>query len=275
MYIREDIINRALNESINDFLIEEGFIDGVKRFWKRFVTNPINMYMNSGGNTQWGEKYNSWAEGKGFNICCHYFGMWLKWHRSQVSGRLYNFNSFNGGGDILENQINGHLCKITKNNYGVDMYYDITDKKTYEFVSQVNKDEYYTDSTRTKKEKIDFKVAEDYYKYTLSHCTFDEFKEWVGNRITDFNSKPCQCIGKYIEKYIIENAKNPKALIKYLDINYFMWNYSKLLKDIAEQNNGSSNTLPTPPNNNTAAQDNNMPETNAASPNNNPQTSAA
>ena len=91
MVIREDIINKALNESINEFMIEEGFWgdawNGIKNAGKNLwngVKNGVAMYMDNATNGQWNREYNIHAKGKGVMVVCHYLKSWLQYYYDEL-----------------------------------------------------------------------------------------------------------------------------------------------------------------------------------------------
>ena len=119
--ITEDMISRALNESIDEFMLEEGFGDGLKNLsnklsgygsaikngLKRFgntkvgqalknagrgLNNAVNMYMDYETNGQWNRKYNSYAKDLGGNnkaIGSFYLQKWLDKHYRTIQDIAY------------------------------------------------------------------------------------------------------------------------------------------------------------------------------------------
>lgn len=256
MVIREDIINKALNESINEFMIEEGFWgdawNGIKNAGKNLwngVKNGVAMYMNNATNGDWNREYNVWAKGEGPMVVAHYIGQWLNWQAKRVKSKMYDFYDYDDDPEFL-NKATGHYYKITKDYNGYYKYYDLDTRETF----QLSRDRksYYDKAGR----KIDIIQADagdniNAGEYLYKYCNARMFDKWVGNRITDKQGIPYRCALLYINKYVLNNAAgagdvNIDNAIKYLDSNQFKIMYRKLAAEVSnqqqQQGNANQNT---------------------------------
>ena len=102
--ITEDIIRNALNESIDEFMINEGFGDAIKGAWNGLKTaghwakNAAAAWMNKKTHGQWNKKYGIYVDGNDKGAETYYIGQWLSWHLGQiksiaVSGPNRNYNN--------------------------------------------------------------------------------------------------------------------------------------------------------------------------------------
>jgi hypothetical protein len=151
--ITEDMISRALNESIDEFMLEEGegwnrFKDklsgygsaiknGLKRFGNtkfgqalknagRGLNNAVNMYMDYETNGQWNRKYNSYAKDLGGNnkaIGSFYLQKWLDKHYRTIQDIAYG-ESY-GNKLKLTTEINGQEVTFSRDwTHGCYYYVD-------------------------------------------------------------------------------------------------------------------------------------------------------
>ncbi len=100
MIANENIIRNALNESIDEFLLEEGAFDGLKNWWNNStngqkvknglsnvwngVKNGVAMYMDSQTNGQWNQKYGIYANSNGKTVEMYYLNKWFKFHLDEI-----------------------------------------------------------------------------------------------------------------------------------------------------------------------------------------------
>ena len=94
--ITEDIIRKALNESIDEFMINEGWGDGIKNFgsWAKNkfggvwngIKNAAAMYMDSRTNGQWNNQYGIYATGSGKTTEMYYLNKWFNYHLDEIKG---------------------------------------------------------------------------------------------------------------------------------------------------------------------------------------------
>lgn len=256
MVIREDIINKALNESINEFMIEEGFWgdawNGIKNAGKNLwngVKNGVAMYMNNATNGDWNREYNVWAKGEGPMVVAHYIGQWLNWQAKRVKSKMYDFYDYDDDPEFL-NKATGHYYKITKDYNGYYKYYDLDTRETF----QLSRDrKSYLDKAGRKIDIIQADAGDNVNvgEYLYKYCNARMFDKWVGNRITDKQGVPYRCALLYINKYVLNNAAgagdvNIDNAIKYLDSNQFKIMYRKLAAEVSnqqqQQGNANQNT---------------------------------
>ena len=127
--ISEDIIRKALDESIDEFMMEEGFegFKGLKNRWNEWgnkwnnkkqkwnnkkqeylknhpkVQNAVNrtgkawngfknyaaMYMDAKTNGRWNQQYNAHAQGNSRSVGLHYLDGWLQKHYKRLQDIIY------------------------------------------------------------------------------------------------------------------------------------------------------------------------------------------
>lgn len=78
MKITEDKIRGALNESLNEFMLEEGLGNSMLGKLGKGIWNGLKMYMDWRTNGQWNSKYGMYANGNGKVVLLRYFAKWLK-----------------------------------------------------------------------------------------------------------------------------------------------------------------------------------------------------
>lgn len=144
--ITEDIISRALNESIDDFMLEEGggwnnfknklsgygsaINNGLKRLgntkFMRGLNNAVNMYMDYKTNGQWNREYNSYAsdeKGNSSTIGSFYLQKWLDKHYRAIQDIVYG-ESY-GNKLMLTTEINGEDVTFSRDwTHGCYVYAD-------------------------------------------------------------------------------------------------------------------------------------------------------
>ena len=114
--LSEDIINKALNESINEFMIEEGkWGSRFKRAWNG-IKNAAAIYMDARTNGRWNQKYGiapNYGTPNSYSVMgrtkeLYVFANWLQFHGQRLWSRLYNkdvdmHNGFNDRYDVNAN----------------------------------------------------------------------------------------------------------------------------------------------------------------------------
>ena len=114
--LSEDIINKALNESINEFIIEEGkWGSRFKKAWNG-IKNAAAIYMDARTNGRWNQKYGiapNYGTPNSYSVMgrtkeLYVFANWLQFHGQRLWSRLYNkdvdmHNGFNDRYDVNAN----------------------------------------------------------------------------------------------------------------------------------------------------------------------------
>jgi hypothetical protein len=172
--ITEDIIRNALNESIDEFMINEAMLNefnwgnAVKGAWGyakkagNWLKNAAAMYMDKQTNGQWNKKYGINAKGNGKVIGTYYLKKWFSKHYSRLydiiwgdyyGNRQYFYTSLNGNNvsfnhDWKNNQYSlydrnrGINYNLQANEYGVPTMLKVYDSNGNEIAK----------STKTKRE---------------------------------------------------------------------------------------------------------------------------
>ena len=146
--ITEDMISMALNESIDEFMLEEGFGNGLKSLsnklsgygsainnglkrlgntkFMRGLNNAVNMYMDYKTNGQWNREYNSYArdeKGNNNTIGSFYLDKWLNKHYRTLQDIAYG-ESY-GNKLMLTAEINGEDVTFSRDwTHGCYVYKD-------------------------------------------------------------------------------------------------------------------------------------------------------
>lgn len=111
--LSEDIINKALNESINEFIIEEGkWGSKFKKAWNG-IKNAAAIYMDARTNGRWNQKYGiapNYGTPNSYSVMgrtkeLYVLANWLQFHGQRLWSRLYNkdvdmHNGFNDRYDV-------------------------------------------------------------------------------------------------------------------------------------------------------------------------------
>lgn len=98
MIVNENIIRNALNESIDEFLLEEGWMSNAWNGLKNsklgkagsWLKDAAAMYMDKKTNGQWNKKYNIYANGNGKTTELYYLNKWFDWHLKQMQSVAHN-----------------------------------------------------------------------------------------------------------------------------------------------------------------------------------------
>ena len=98
--ITEDIVRNALNESIDEFMLEEGMLGNgfksLQNWWNNSpnaqkiknagnsLWNGVKMYMDYRTNGQWNNKYGQYANGAGRTTEMYYLNKWFNYHLNEI-----------------------------------------------------------------------------------------------------------------------------------------------------------------------------------------------
>ena len=145
--ITEDIIRNALNESIDEFIINEGWFNDsmLGKVWNG-VKNAAAMYMDNRTNGQWNNKYGIYANGNGKTTELYYLNKWFNTHLNNIKQIEYRNNT--PSADFSRNR---------------------------EYVER-NGERVYTDTEIQEK---------DVQTYVQKNITPQNFNSWIGNFIKD------------------------------------------------------------------------------------------
>ena len=240
--ITEDIISRALNESIDEFMLEEGGAwDALKnsKLGKlgKSLWNGVKMYMDYRTNGQWNQKYNQFAKGKGAAVGTLYAGNWFKKHFKRVQDIMYG--DYYGDRTYFHTNLNGYDCNFSHDwKTGTYTLYNRYNGTTY----SLKLDYYGNINTATKQDvngntingtgtynqtdgsfEVRFADGEGPMKifkgednstpesYIGKYCTANDFIQFTRNTLEDGPMKTA--ITTYIDRVIqAENNKNIKLL---------------------------------------------------------------
>ena len=200
--ITEDIIRNALNESIDEFILEEGMLGngfkGLQNWWnngngqkiKNGLSNAWNgyknflaMYMDNKTNGQWNNKYGIYANGSGKTTELYYLQKWFGYHLDEIRGiarRVQDPSSFS--------------------------------KTEIEWERDSN------DPTKQRSTQTIYKY-EDIPTYAKNMITPYNFNMWIKNFIKDRES--LRAIDGYIE-YCSKHINDINSAIKLLNVTSFM-----------------------------------------------------
>ena len=195
--VTEDIIRNALNESIDEFMLEEGWEgwknlwnspnvqkirNGVGKAWNGYK-NFLSMYMDNKTNGQWNNKYGIYAIRSGKTTELYYLEKWFGYHLNEIRGiarRLQDPSHFS--------------------------------KTEIEWERDTN------DPTKQRSTQTIYKY-EDIPTYVKNMITPYNFNMWIKNFIKDRES--LRAIDGYIE-YCSKNINDINSAIKLLNISSFM-----------------------------------------------------
>lgn len=195
--ITEDIISRALNESIDEFMLEEDMInekwgDAVKGVWNglkkagNWVKNAAAMYMDRETNGQWNKKYGIYVDGNTKMGELFYLNKWLKYYNQKLNNIIYQANNPDRRDD-------------------------------YELWERDPK----TKKETMKRRSYDYTGVDGALEYAKRYCTFQNFNDYV--KAISPNRENVKLINTYIFNYITKQAnnRNIKAVLNNLSIGTF------------------------------------------------------
>ena len=205
MIVNENIIRNALNESIDEFLLEEGIIDeinwgggikGAKDWWNNSangqkvknrlskawngVKNAAAMYMDYRTNGQWNNKYGIYANGNGKTTELYYLNKWFNTHLNNIQRIEYQNNEPSG-------------------NFS----------KKREYVERNGEKVYFDDELQ----------YDNLERYVEENITADNFNNWVNRFIK--NRQALSLIDRYIEK-CQNKITDYKSAMNLLRVSSFM-----------------------------------------------------
>ena len=192
--VTEDIIRSALNESIDEFMLEEGWEgwknlwnnpnvqkirNGVGKAWNGYK-NFLAMYMDNKTNGQWNNKYGIYASGSGKTTELYYLQKWFGYH--------------------LDN-----IRQIERRNETPAADFS----RSREYVER-NGEKVYTDTEIQEKDTL---------TYVQKNITPNNFNTWIKNFIKD--RQALELIDTYINN-CSKNITNLQTAIKWLNMGSFM-----------------------------------------------------
>ena len=191
--VTEDIIRNALNESIDEFMINEGVGDAFKGAWGyakkagNWLKNAAAMYMDKQTNGQWNQKYGIYVNGNTKSGELFYLNKWFDYYREQLSNIIYRANNPTQRDEY-------ETWERDKNN----------PNKEYKKVN-----------------KYDYVGVNGALAYAQKYCTFQNFNDYV--RAISPDRMSISYINTYIFNYITKQAQNNnlKAVLNNLNIGTF------------------------------------------------------
>lgn len=90
MKITEDKIRGALNESLNEFMLEEGLGNSMLGKLGKGIWNGLKMYMDWRTGGRWNNQYGMYANGNGKTTELYYLGKWFSYHLGQIKNIAYH-----------------------------------------------------------------------------------------------------------------------------------------------------------------------------------------
>jgi hypothetical protein len=198
MIVNENIIRNALNESIDEFLLEEGWMsnawNGLKnsqlgqyagKAWNG-VKNAAAMYMDYRTNGQWNQKYGIYANANSKMGELFYLNKWFNYYKQQL-------------------------------NYIIQQANNPSQRDEYDLYEKDPK----TGKETIKRRKYDYVGINGALLYAQQYCTFQNFNNYIRNLSPKRES--VTVINTYIQNYITKpaNQKNIKAVLNNLNISVF------------------------------------------------------
>lgn len=185
--VTEDTIKRALDESINEFMINEGWGDAFRSAWNG-VKNAAAMYMDWRTNGQWNKKYGVYVNGNTKMGELYYLNKWFNYYREELSDIIYKANVPN-----------------RRDSYDIWERDPKTGKETM------------------RKNRYDYVGYEGAIEYAKQYCTFQNFNDYI--RTINPDRYSVGYINSYIYNYItkpaLQGIKNLNLILNNLNINTF------------------------------------------------------
>lgn len=196
--ITEDIIKQALNESIDEFMLEEGAWDNLKDWYNngngKYLKNAVNWgknaianYMDKRTNGEWNRKYNVYADNTGKSIRSK-----NKWDYYRD---LYAEQSY------LTTWFNTHAKNVNK----------ILRFKNGPNYSLYGKNNFFNSSV--------WMGITGATQYIQTYCTYDNFVDYTKQYFTDYQGNPY--IKNFILNEILACADKPQICLNKLNMRYF------------------------------------------------------
>ena len=202
MNVNENIIRNALNESIDEFLLEEGAFDGLKNWWNSSangqrvknglssvwnnVKNAAAMYMDKQTNGQWNQKYGIYVNANNKMGELFYLNKWFNYYKQQL-------------------------------NYIIQQADNPSQRDEYDLYERDPN----TGKETIKRRKYDYVGVNGALLYAQQYCTFQNFNAYMRNLSPKRES--VTVINTYIQNYITKpaNQKNIKTVLNNLNISVF------------------------------------------------------
>lgn len=205
--ITEDIINNAINESIDEFMLEEGWGDAAKWAWNglkklgKGIGNAAKLYMDYRTNGKWNRKYGYYNSGNDATTEMMYLQRWFNYHLKAIQR--------------IEERIS-------------DPSYN--DTETFKWKDNGN-------GKRTAVQTIN--KSNDVQSYAQRYINANAFNRWIKNTLQD--REPLECIDNYITKYCsnITNFKNASQVLNLY--NFYASDEGKEYLELASDENGMLN----------------------------------
>lgn len=247
--ITDDIIRKALNESIDEFIINEsGAWDSVKNWATKWgldkawngIKNFAAEYMDKKTNGQWNRKYNIQAKGKGAFVGTFYMEKWLteryrrlydiiygnyygdrRYFYTELNGRNYSFmRDWKNGYYVLTDRNTGNVYKMALDENKIPNILTIEDYNGTKTDESIRVDHNKIDGSHIFKlksgEDVEIYVGEDNTTpeaYIAKNCTPNSFVNNFRNTLEDGNFRKLAI--NYIDSKIqAENNKNIEKLRK-------------------------------------------------------------
>lgn len=142
--ITEDIIRKAVNESIGEFMINEKWGDSIKKVGN-FLKNAAATYMDWRTGGDWNAKYGIYNNSTGKTTELYYLNQWFNWHVEQIQR-------------LAQRNVNPNDDSYRERSYK----YNDKNEKIYTEVE---------DNYR------------DINQYVKANIHAENFNQWIGNRI--------------------------------------------------------------------------------------------
>lgn len=185
--ITEDIVRNALNESIDEFMLEEGWFGNTMlgKVWNG-VKNAAAMYMDARTNGQWNKKYGIHVNGNTKSGELFYLNKWLNYYKQKLNDIIYSANN-----------------PDRRDEYDVWERDPDTKKETM------------------KRKRYDYVGIEGAIEYAKNYCTFQNFNDYIKSISPEREN--VKLINTYIFNYITKQARqrNLKAVLNNLNIGTF------------------------------------------------------
>ena len=188
--ISDDIIRKALNESIDEFIINEGgAFQGMKNWANKYnmggiangIKNATAMFMDWRTNGKWNNKYGIYANGNGKMTEMYYLNKWFNYHLNEIK-RIERYA--NDPSNYTKNTVQ------TKK----DAFGNIVSSTTYNHYDDVS-------------------------TYSSQVLTPQNFNGWVRRFIQ--NREALECIDSYISNYA-NKITNIREAIRVLNVPAFL-----------------------------------------------------
>ena len=253
MVINEDIIKRALDESIEEFMINEAnWGKAFDNAWNG-VKNAAAMYMDWRTNGQWNKKYNIHAKGNGNTIGSYYLNKWFQTHYYKLQDIVYGeyygnrlcfYMPINGKDRpfthnwqdksyIIDDDYYNLIYRLKIDEYNIPTILSIEDYKGNEISGSTaithNSNDNSYEAEFQNGSKIKLSCGEDNTTpeaYIANNCNANSFIKYTQNTLGDGNFKTMainyiNAIQQKNQNNINELRKNPKAKINYKEIISF------------------------------------------------------